>query len=91
MKFNTPCCAATLLLQEADSLLVGADLHVILGDVAQHGDHRLVVVGHRGVEVVLAGDDRPPQPAPEVELPSEVEAEVPLVGEKARSRADGDR
>ena len=76
--------------------LKDADLRVIGRHVTQHGDQHIVVVLDRGVEVVVGGNDRAPQPAPEVELPRHVEARVvlakePLLDEAAigQLRADG--
>ena len=38
-------------LQQFDPLLVGADRDVVLGDVAEHGDHHGVVAVDRSVQV----------------------------------------
>ena len=59
-------------------------LHVVRGHVAQQGDQDVVVVRHRGVEVGRVRFDRPAEPAPEIEFPVEIEAEVPLAVKRLR-------
>ena len=71
-----------VLPQIAEPFLVGADLDVVGGHVAQQRDEHLVVIGHRGVEVVVGRRDGAAEPAPKIELPGQVEAEVPLVEER---------
>ena len=66
-------------LQQGDPLLVGANLHVIDGHVAQQRDQHVVVVGHGGVQIVVGRGNRPAEPPPEIEFPTEGEAIVPLV------------
>ena len=65
--------------QPTDPLLQRADLHVIRGHVAQQGDQHVVVALDGGIQLGVRGRHRAAEPAPEVELPGEIEARVPLV------------
>jgi len=58
--------------------------HRLLGHVPDEGHHDGVVVVHRGVDQVVGRLDRPPEAAPEVDLPGGVEAALPVVEEAAR-------
>ena len=68
-----------VLLGVLDSLLGRAIRHIIRRHVAQERDQHVVVVLDRGIQGGGIGFDGPPQAAPEVELPAEVEPVVPLV------------
>ena len=67
-------------------------LHVVLGHVAQQGDQHGVVVLHRPFQLGLGAQHLTAVESPEVQLPGQIEAEVPLVaelgkaGEKLRRR-----
>ncbi len=67
-----------VLLGVLDSLLGRAIGHVIRRHVAQERDQHVVVVLDRGIQGRGIGFDGPPQAAPEVDLPTEVEPVVPL-------------
>jgi len=64
-----------------DALLVSSILRVIRGHVAQQGNQGGVVVLDRGVQAVGVIFDRPPEPAPEVEFPGQVEPVIPQAEE----------
>ena len=67
-----------VLLGVLDSLLGRAIGDIIRRHVAQERDQHVVVVLDRGIQGGGVGFDGPPQAAPEVELPTEVEPVVPL-------------
>ena len=67
-----------VFLGVADALRGGAIFHVVRRHVAQEGDQDVVVAEHGGVQGRGIGFHRPPEPAPEVEFPTEVETVVPL-------------
>ena len=56
-------------------------VHVVRRHVADQRHQRVVVVLHREVELVLGGDHRAAEAAPEVQFPGQAEPVVPLIAE----------
>ena len=71
---------------QLDPLLVGADLHVVLGHVAQEGDHGAVVPGAIGLQRVLRSHHREAESTPEIHLPGHIQSRVQAFGGYRRSR-----
>ena len=67
-----------VLLGVLDPLLGDAHLRVGRRHLAQEGDQHVVIVLDRGVQAGGVRFDRPPEPAPEIEFPAQVEPQVPL-------------
>ena len=71
-----------------DSLLGRAVRHVVRRHIAQERDQHVVVIINRGVQAGRIGLDGPPQAAPEVQFPTQVEPVVPLRVEAIQPRRE---
>src|SRR5262249_26980217 len=75
------CLQSRVLPGVLDALLEGAYLDIVRGHIAQQRDQHVVVVIDGGVQVGAGRFNGAAEAAPEVELPGEIEPEVPLTEE----------
>ena len=69
-----------VLVEQVDLPLQDAELHVVRGDVCDHGHEDVGIVLDGGVELRARGFDRAAEAAPEIEFPGQVEVGRQLAG-----------